>query len=519
MVEHCEELSQRALARQLVQDIARDAVQNSDLWVDEARDDRSGWKLTVNKRNMQVFRARLPSTTKKVNPSLYTFLTVGYLPTSLNDLRTALLATTSVEDQIMQSYLLDKDYVTSHVVQNYTDDNDSDDGLPSDTPVDFFGIKYLQFTLPGTKLGVYARDTLYLEYLIVLPDNHGIDTLVKVVYSIDNSIPSPDPNCFRATIMDTMLFRPAQNGKIHVIVKSYHDMKGSVPKYLGDQSSLSFWRIYKRIATLGLVRNLLSATHLRPSGSIAQSHPMTRASYRRLIADSAKKQCVVCAKKISLFSNKLLCHLCGLCMCSKCFLRINYSVQESPSAISFADMHKTIMIAHTEDFCRLCVRANGPVTDDPNQIASVAPTTPVDVASWPFSESTATSAKSSVAPPSEGSDSMYFGMQIKHHPSIIRRSSTATTKDERDYRLSKEEQPPLVLLTPSQMSALEEPVESTDVFEEMRKSIAIQENLISAMRASWHGSTEGTEYPRRMSRMDTTQDRFARDNDRFEELD
>ncbi|KDO23480.1 hypothetical protein SPRG_11403 [Saprolegnia parasitica CBS 223.65] len=277
-------LSQRAQHRQLVEDIARDAVQNSDLWVDEARDDRSGWKLTVNKRNMQVFRARLGA--GKANPSLYTFLSVGYLATSFDELRMALNAPTTLDDQIMQSYLLEKDYVTSHVVQNYSGGSHSgDDFLPSDatTDVDFFGVKYLKFTLPGTKLGVHARDTLYLEYLTVLPDNHGIDTLCKVVYSIDNYLPSAETDVYRATIMDTMLFRPAQNGKIHVVVKSYHDMKGNVPKYLGDQSSLCFWRIHRKVASLAHIRSLLSATQLRPSASLAQSHPITRASYKRIV--------------------------------------------------------------------------------------------------------------------------------------------------------------------------------------------------------------------------------------------
>ncbi|OQR93568.1 hypothetical protein ACHHYP_02428 [Achlya hypogyna] len=514
-----EELSQRAQHRQLVEDIARDAVQNSDLWVDEARDDRSGWKLTVNKRNMQVFRARLLDA-GKANPSLYTFLTVGYLATGFEELRQALVAPTSIDDQIVQSYLLEKDFVTSHVVHNYIGDDEDDDLLDRGSDVDFFGVKYLKFTLPGTKLGVHARDTVYLEYITVLPDNHGIDTLCKVIYSIDNCVPSVEPDVYRATIMDTMLFRPAQNGKIHVVVKSYHDMKGNVPKYLGDQSSLCFWRIHRKIASLAHIRSLLAATQLRPSASLTQSHPITRASYKRVI-EHTKKTCVVCVKKFSLFSTKLLCRLCALTMCSKCVLRVSYAIQDARTTV--ATMHKASMTTYTEEFCLICVRAHAPCTDDPNQIASTAATTPVDMPAWPFSDSVASAKSSFSSKPARPSET-YFGTM--NFPGV-RRSSTAGYRDEREYRLSKEEQPPLVLLTPSQMSALEDErlsaKEAPDVFEEMRKSIAIQESLLSAMRASWHGTTEAEGYmPRRMSRMDRermSEERFARDENRFEELD
>ncbi|KDO23479.1 hypothetical protein SPRG_11402 [Saprolegnia parasitica CBS 223.65] len=201
-------------------------------------------------------------------------------------------------------------------------------------------------------------------------------------------------------------------------------------------------------------------------------------------------------------------------MCTKCYLRITYAIQDAPA--TSATMHKTTMTNYVDDFCLTCK-----TTDDPNQIASTAATTPVDVPSWQFNDA-APSTHSSFSKTNRPSETSYFGMNLNH--TTVRRSSTVV-KDERDFRLSKEEQPPLVLLTPSQMSALEAETptkEAPDVFEEMRKSIAIQESLLSAMRASWHGSTDAENYmPRRMSRMERermSEERFAKDCDRFEEL-
>ncbi|KAG9413780.1 hypothetical protein AC1031_013003 [Aphanomyces cochlioides] len=268
--------------RSLVEDSVVDAINHREDWIDDARHDNSGWKLTVNKRNMQVFRKKTQSVPHDAtSSSLFTFLTVGYLSTTIEDLHTSLYAATSKDDQILHSLLLDKEFLTSQVLAVL-----DDIALPSLDPdlPDFLGIKYIKLRMPGSRLGVNPRESVYVEYLTLREDN----ILVKVVHSIDNFLPPHTDGgvIHRATLRDVWLFVPAPNGKIQVVARTFHDMKGSAPKYFSDQSALSFWRVYDKLTSMSYVRRLLAMPHgaLRGSlSSLTQSQPITRGSIRRAV--------------------------------------------------------------------------------------------------------------------------------------------------------------------------------------------------------------------------------------------
>ncbi|RHY29868.1 hypothetical protein DYB32_004788 [Aphanomyces invadans] len=280
--------------------MVQDAIDHRKDWMEDARHDHGGWKLTVNKRNMQVFRHRSTPTLGNANmirnshqtassqggdssshasaSSLYTFLTVGYLNTTIDELHTALFATTSVDDQIMHSLLLEKEYVTSHVLQTLSDmaPLSLDPHLPA-----YCGVKYIKIRMPASQFGLHPREAVYLEYLTLREDN----TLARVVYSIDNYLPLVKDH-HRAVLRDVWLFMPAPNGKIQVVAKTFHDMQGSAPKILGDQSALSFWRVYEKLTSLSYIRRLLSAAGTMGNGrgsvsDLARSLPITRESYHR----------------------------------------------------------------------------------------------------------------------------------------------------------------------------------------------------------------------------------------------
>ena len=107
-----------------------------------------------------------------------------------------------------------------------------------------------------------------LQYLTRGHDALGVETLCRVVQSIDPKSkeyhhPS-DGSVLRATISDVWLFREAPNGKLEYIVKSCHDMNGNVPEFMANQSSLSFWRIVKKLSSLSDTRRILSMNHSQP---------------------------------------------------------------------------------------------------------------------------------------------------------------------------------------------------------------------------------------------------------------
>ncbi|KAF0682546.1 Aste57867_25344 [Aphanomyces stellatus] len=506
----------------LVNEIVRDAIDHREDWIDDARQDGSAWKLTVNKRNMQVFRKKhaesvSPSTSS--SSSLYTFLTVGYLSTTIDDLHAALHAPTSHDDQILHSLVLENEFLTSHVLQTLRDPRPSlDPQLP-----DYFGIKYIKLRMPGSRLGVHPRDSVYLEYLTLREDK----VLVRVVYSIDDylSPPSATGGVYRATLRDVWLFVPAPNGKIQVVAKTFHDMKGSSPKYFSDQSALSFWRVYDKLTSLSYVRRLLSVKEAGGVGrgsmsSLARSMPITRSSiHRATVQSTSRSHCECCRRKFTLFhSKRYTCHNCSMTMCSNCHLRVQYSVQtDEDDAISIEKLHATPMTTHYDDFCLACIHRSKETFKDFDKVDTPAQ----DVEAWEAAQAEAHKAHAA---------------KLKQAATNAKPVKTTYTDDrgsEFELRLSKEDQTPVMEghmdggsghhATPERISELHEACPGDEhVFEEMRKSIAIQESILSAMRASWHGHTEQEKYvqtrqsaqfkPRR------SEYNFDRDSDRFEEV-
>ncbi|RLO07007.1 hypothetical protein DYB28_000673 [Aphanomyces astaci] len=456
--------------------IVQDAIDHREDWIDDARHDDRGWKLTVNKRNMQVFRhksspALLPSesaatihsqycqptphgssSTSSNSASSCTFLTVGYLTTTIDELHTALYATTSVDDQVMHSLLLEKEFMTSHVLQSLTDT--APPSLDPHLP-DFCGIKYIKMR---SRFGMHPREAVYLEvhirsvhipttrdfhsrhthylslfqYLTLREDN----TLVKVVYSVNNYLPLHKDH-HRAVLRDVWLFMPAPNGKIQVVAKTFHDMPGS--KLLNtDQSALSFWCIYDKLTSLSYIRRLLSSTGAlggRNSVSeLARSLPATLECIHIVTSSLTGLMCVV-------------------------------------------------------DF----IKVKAPEIDDD---------------AWEAAQGNNVGGRfhtSSHATFKDATVSSYSTEGMRTRPPLTHHFHTAPHPHSRAGSL------------PASAAGTTHR-ENDDVFQEMRKSIAIQESILSAMRASWHGHTEQEQYVQQQPHQRPSEFTFDRDSDRFEEV-
>ncbi|CAK4208902.1 unnamed protein product [Aphanomyces euteiches] len=494
--------------RSLVEEVVVDAIDHRELWIDDARHDNSGWKLTVNKRNMQVFRKKTQSVPHDAtSSSLFTFLTVGYLSTTIEDLHTSLYAATSKDDQILHSLLLDKEFLTSQVLAVL-----DDIALPSLDPdlPDFLGIKYIKLRMPGSRLGVNPRESVYVEYLTLREDN----ILVKVVHSIDNFLPPHTDGgvIHRATLRDVWLFVPAPNGKIQVVARTFHDMKGSAPKYFSDQSALSFWRVYDKLTSMSYVRRLLAMPHgaLRGSlSSLTQSQPITRGSIRRAVSQT-RTHCQCCKRKFTLFhSKRFMCTHCSAVVCSNCHVPINYSVQKSVHPIPHDKVHVAAMESHKDLVCLVCIHRSKETfqgTHVMDRAVVIVTRSHVDF--------------DRVEAPKDGEDIWEAALQSKL-PHTTTHAAYKPRASELELRLSKEDQPPVEPFTPHHQST-GRPSDDPNVFDEMRKSIAIQESILSAMRASWHGTTEQEMYVQKQSskyKSRASEYTFERDSDRFEEIE
>ncbi|ETV84567.1 hypothetical protein H257_03738 [Aphanomyces astaci] len=504
--------------------IVQDAIDHREDWIDDARHDDRGWKLTVNKRNMQVFRhksspALLPSESAATMHSQYrqpsphgssstssnsasscTFLTVGYLTTTIDELHTALYATTSVDDQVMHSLLLEKEFMTSHVLQSLTET--APPSLDPHLP-DFCGIKYIKMR---SRFGMHPREAVYLEYLTLREDN----TLVKVVYSVNNYLPLHKDH-HRAVLRDVWLFMPAPNGKIQVVAKTFHDMPGS--KLLNtDQSALSFWCIYDKLTSLSYIRRLLSSTGAlggRNSVSeLARSLPATLESFQRAAnghPSNVRSHCQCCRRKFTLFHGKrFTCAQCDMTMCSNCHLRVVYAVQASLDPTPLDQLHATAMTVHNNVICLVCVHRSKETFSD--FIKVKAPE--IDDDAWEAAQGNNVGGRfhtSSHATFKDATVSSYSTEGMRTPPPLTHHFHTAPHPHSRAGSL------------PASAAGTTHR-ENDDVFQEMRKSIAIQESILSAMRASWHGHTEQEQYVQQQPHQRPSEFTFDRDSDRFEEV-
>ncbi|ETW00695.1 hypothetical protein, variant [Aphanomyces invadans] len=509
--------------------MVQDAIDHRKDWMEDARHDHGGWKLTVNKRNMQVFRHRSTPTLGNANmirnshqtassqggdssshasaSSLYTFLTVGYLNTTIDELHTALFATTSVDDQIMHSLLLEKEYVTSHVLQTLSDmaPLSLDPHLPA-----YCGVKYIKIRMPASQFGLHPREAVYLEYLTLREDN----TLARVVYSIDNYLPLVKDH-HRAVLRDVWLFMPAPNGKIQVVAKTFHDMQGSAPKILGDQSALSFWRVYEKLTSLSYIRRLLSAAGTMGNGrgsvsDLARSLPITRESYHRPTNfghSNLRTYCQCCRRKFTLFHGKrFCCSQCSMTMCSNCHLRVVYSIQASPDPVPFDLLHLTAMTPRNDVVCLACVHRSKETFSDFVKVK----TPEVDDDAW--------EAALGIHATGHAEADQHHHHHAPLHAPLDKDAVKLPPHAHHAHHGHAAHPRPGSL--PAPVTTLPVKESDCDVFQEMRKSIAIQESILSAMRASWHGHTEQemcVQQPHHHHQR-PSEFTFERDSDRFEEV-
>ncbi|KDO22775.1 hypothetical protein SPRG_12202 [Saprolegnia parasitica CBS 223.65] len=276
----------------------------------------SGWSLEDDRLGLKVYAKPMPGS------SVAQYLAIGALPTTLPSLVDALYAETSNDQKILDSILLEHDFVNAGVLSVLEARQKDDIG-------DFLGLKYLKFNIAMSSA---PRDLTYIEHSGTRINEQGARVLIVLRESVALSAMPEVKGTTRATMLASFVYTASPRGDVDVACRWFMDPNSS--SLLLNCGAAKVRHMLLRTATLPAYRRIVT----RPPAS-------------SWVPDADRKACVVCSKRFNALRSKHHCRLCGEIMCSGCTTKIVYVPACASQAV-------------TGKYCTECVvlaKANGNV--------------------------------------------------------------------------------------------------------------------------------------------------------------
>lgn len=259
--------------------------------------DAAKWRLAKQKSGLAVYRRK--SRSLAAGSSKPSMLGVGQLDTTLEDL------VYGVCDKSHEEFRMTVG-ITSSAARDCTVLHSLEVGVPED-PFRYLGIKWALTSVPMVR----NRDWCYLEAGGIAYDDNGERYAYIVTHSIDldNCPPFPKRVALRAKVYFTYIFRECvQDGVVNVFSRGRIDPSGEV---------------LLRMETL-ITAHMLTA--IARGAVSAEAKKLTMLALNQLQDAKAtspvdKSCCFVCNSTSSVFASLRACRICGLVLCSRCYVK------------------------------------------------------------------------------------------------------------------------------------------------------------------------------------------------------
>ncbi|OQR80676.1 hypothetical protein ACHHYP_17323 [Achlya hypogyna] len=248
-----------------------------------------GWSLEDDKFGVQIFAKPL------AGAGVSEYICHGTLPTTVPNLVEALYADDSAAQKLVDSILLESDFINAGVLSALETRTKLDPGL-------FLGLKYTKFSIPMSST---PRDVCFLEHSGTTTGAKGEHTFFVLRESV--AVPSfPEAKgTLRAATASSYVFAATQRGDVEVTMRWFLDPSGT--SLLLHQGASKVRAMLLRIATLPQFRRVVTS-------------PLSTS----WVPDAERKMCSICNKRFNALRSKHHCRLCGEIMCSGCTTKVLY---------------------------------------------------------------------------------------------------------------------------------------------------------------------------------------------------